>query len=256
MNITAFSYNQQTINQREDGFINLTQMCQANGKKLENFLKTTKTQEYVTALSRSMQIEVTDVIKGGNPQLQGTWGHPSLAINLARWISADFAVWCDAHIFNLMTSGKTSLDIDPLEEMKLKIEYERLKGQNLQSEFALTQFRHTIVNTCPEPVQQKILGYQLVEKVVVDKQVYKENEFIRNDSTINKTKLCQRYGILTRNGKPDYSRLNKILATANIPESAWYEVKDIQTNKELKKEYLNILDNLVIDDSRQLWIGE
>ncbi len=110
MNLKAFAYNQQTINQRQDGYINLTQMCQANGKKLENFLKTAKTQEYVIALSRSMQIEVTDVIKGGNPQLQGTWGHPSLAINLARWISSDFAVWCDSHIFNLMTTGQTSVN--------------------------------------------------------------------------------------------------------------------------------------------------
>lgn len=171
MNIKAFAYNGQTITQRQDGYINLTQMCQVNGKKLDNFMKTTKTQDYVTALSNSMQMEVVDTKQGQNG---GTWGHPSLAINLARWISAEFAVWCDAHIFNLMTSGKTSLDIDPLEEMRLKIEYEKLKGQNLQSEFALTQFRHTIVTTCPEPVQQKVLGYQTVKEVervevVIDK---------------------------------------------------------------------------------------
>lgn len=176
MNIKAFAYNGQTITQRDDGYINLTQMCQVNGKKLDNFMKTTKTQDYVTALSNSMQMEVVDTKQGQNG---GTWGHPSLAINLARWISAEFAVWCDAHIFNLMTTGKTSLDIDPLEEMKLKIEYERLKGQNLHSEFALTQFRHTIVTTCPEPVQQKILGYQVVKEVekvevVVDKRTGQE----------------------------------------------------------------------------------
>jgi hypothetical protein len=252
--LTEFSYNQQTINQREDGYLCASQMCLANGKLLGDWKRLKATAAYLKELSDAMGIPIAELIESKNGV--ETWVHPSLAINLARWISAKFAVWCDAHIFNLMTSGKTSLDIDPLEEMKLKIEYERLKGQNLQSEFALTQFRYTVVNTCPEPVQQKVLGYQLVEKIVVNKQVYKENEFIRNDSTINKTKLCQRYKILTKNGKPDYPRLNKILATANLPESAWYEVKDIQTNKELKKEYLNILDNLIIDDSRQLWIGE
>lgn len=178
MNIKAFAYNGQTITQRQDGYINLTQMCQVNGKKLDNFMKTTKTQDYVTALSNSMQMEVVDTKQGQNG---GTWGHPSLAINLARWISAEFAVWCDAHIFNLMTTGQTSLDIDPLEEMKLKIEYERLKGQNLQSEFALTQFRHTIVNTCPEPVQQKILGYQVIKEVerhevVIDKKTGEQSD--------------------------------------------------------------------------------
>lgn len=39
----------------------------------------------------------------------GTWGHPSLAINLARWISAEFSVWCDGHIFNLLATGSTSV---------------------------------------------------------------------------------------------------------------------------------------------------
>jgi hypothetical protein len=253
MNITAFSYNKQTINQREDGFINLTQMCQANGKKLENFLKTTKTQEYVTALSRSMQIEVTDVIKGGNPQLQGTWGHPSLAINLARWISADFAVWCDAHIFNLMTTGKTSLDVDPLEEMKLKIEYEKLKGQNLQSEFALTQFRHTIVHTCPEPVQQKILGYQVIKEVekvevIIDKQSGKEYDgvgitYLTKSLGFKTTQQCwawlERVGYGKNSGKwqDELSAIN----TPKLPRD------DVQYLKDIFNDYRQ---------GQQLFIGE
>ncbi len=145
---------------------------------------------------------------------------------------------------------------DEIEVLKLKLALAKAEEKRAVADKNLLDTRHYITTALPELQQQIILGVKIVEKTVVDKQVYVGDEFIRNDSTINKTKLCQRYKILTKNGKPDYPRLNKILATANLPESAWYEVKDIQTNKELKKEYLNILDNLIIDDSRQLWIGE
>lgn len=262
MNLTHFNYNGQTINQRGDGFINLTQMCQANGKRLDKFMKAIKTQEYIKALENSHQMGVVDT-KEGNAIDSGTWGHPSLAINLARWISPEFAVWCDAHIFNLMATGQTSLAIDPMEEMRLKIELLRLekdvaiaKGNTAIAEKNLLDTKQYITTALPEPVQQKILGYQLVTEKVVEKVVYKEDEFIRNDSTVNKTHLCKRYGILTKSGSPDYKRLNKILESAHLPSNAWQDIKDIQTNKELKVEYLNILDTLIIDDSRQLWIAE
>jgi len=35
------------------------------------------------------------VIQGGRPELQGTWIHPRLAVDLARWICPSFAVWMD-----------------------------------------------------------------------------------------------------------------------------------------------------------------
>jgi KilA-N domain len=263
MNLKAFAYNQQTINQRQDGYINLTQMCLANNKRIDNFLRLKQTQEYISTLSRSLRCEVMVTVNGGNTENIGTWGHPSLAINLARWISADFAVWCDAHIFNLMTTGQTSLEIDPLEEMKLKLallhaekDVAIAKANISIAEKNLLDTRHYIVTALPEPVQQKILGYQVVEKKVVEKVVYKESEFLRDNSTINKTSLCKRYGILTKNGKPDYVRLNKILSTVDLPLTAWHEVKDIQSNKELKTEYLSLLDDAIVQDSRQLWIGE
>lgn len=261
MNLKAFAYNGQTINQRDDGYINLSQMCQANGKLLADWNRLKKTKSYIKTLSEDMGIPISQIIEvtHGNQ----TFGHPSVAINLARWLNDKFAVWCDAHIFNLMTTGQTSLAIDPMEEMRLKIELLRLekdvaiaKGNTAIAEKNLLDTKQYITTALPEPVQQKILGYQLVTEKVVEKVVYKEDEFIRNDSTVNKTHLCKRYGILTKSGSPDYRRLNKILESANLPSSAWQEIKDIQTNKELKVEYLGILDKLIVDDSRQLWIAE
>ena len=101
-NLIVFNYKGQVISRRDDGFINLTQMCQANGKRLDVFMKTQKTKDYIECLENSHQTVVVYSEEGVNG---GTWGHPSLAINLARWISPEFAVWCDGHIFNLMSGN-------------------------------------------------------------------------------------------------------------------------------------------------------
>lgn len=252
----TFNYNGQNISQRGDGFINLTQMCKANGKRIDSWNRLKQTQEYIRVLGQSHGSVVLQSKVGGlNP---GTWGHPSLAINLARWISADFAVWCDAHIFNLMTTGQTSLAIDPIEEMRLKIELARLENQKSQADLALLNLRNTIVNTCPEPIQQKILGYQIVETVEYRDRVIANNRVINDGKTINKTDLCHRYGILTKNGKPDYRQLNSILEHKGITElsDAWKMSAVIQENYQFKREYLPMLDDLMIQGDRQLFFGE
>ena len=119
--IVSASYNGKLIQGRkEDGFINLTQMCSANNKRLDNWLRLKQTQEYIASLECSLRSEesLLKVVKGNfsNGQQQGTWGHPLLAINLSRWISPSFAVWCDANIFVLIAEGKAL--IDPISRME------------------------------------------------------------------------------------------------------------------------------------------
>jgi hypothetical protein len=260
--VINFNYNGTVIQRRSDGFVNLTQMCQANGKRLDNWLRLKSTQSYLTTLAHSLTSEVVDAGEGGSHT--GTWGHPSVAINLARWLSDEFAVWCDAHIFNLMETGSTSLDINPVEEMKLRIELARLEAQKeiaitkaKETDLSLTQLRYTITQTCPEHVQQKVLGYQVVEKVEYRDRILLGDDVIRDGSTINKTQLCQRYGYITRNGKPDYAKLKHQLAQLKLPEYVWKNVPCVSDNKELDVDYLSELDALMLEaNQRQLFIGE
>jgi hypothetical protein len=135
-NLAVFDYNGQTISRCQNGFINLTQMCQANGKRLDNWTRLKQTQDYIRILANSLTSEVVYSEEGVNG---GTWGHPSLAINLARWISPEFAVWCDGHIFDLMSTGSTAIAHQIpktysqalLEAAKLAEENERLEAQNI-----------------------------------------------------------------------------------------------------------------------------
>jgi hypothetical protein len=81
-----------------DGYVNATAMCQANGKRWTLYQVNERTQAYIHALAADVGIPtsaLTTSIKGGVPDLQGTWIHPRLAVDLARWISPAFAVWMD-----------------------------------------------------------------------------------------------------------------------------------------------------------------
>ncbi len=78
---------------KSDGYINATQLCKAGGKKFYDWsiLETTKT--LINTLSFKAGIPALNLINktaGGNHS--GTWIHPDLAIQLAQWISADFAL--------------------------------------------------------------------------------------------------------------------------------------------------------------------
>jgi KilA-N domain len=65
-------------------------------------------------LSSDIGIPISDLvqsIKGGIPSLQGTWVHPQIAIHLAQWLSAKFAVQVSKWILEWMSGNipKTSL---------------------------------------------------------------------------------------------------------------------------------------------------
>jgi len=97
--IEAREWNGHAIQRRQiDGFVNATAMCKANGRHLPHYLANGRTAEYLQALSGSVGIP-TDLLKvsiGNGPNhLRGTWVHPRLAVDLARWISPGFAVWMD-----------------------------------------------------------------------------------------------------------------------------------------------------------------
>ena len=249
----SFQYNGQTINQRNDGFVNLTQMCKANGVRLSKWRDLSETKQYIKELSLAYpEIGVCQTKQGAQ---DGTWGHPSLAINLARWISPAFAVWCDSHIFNLMSTGSTTLDIDPIENMKLKIQLASLENSKTQAELQILQLRQYVTTALPEPVQQKILGYQTIETVEYRDRIIAEDRLLNDGNSVTKTELCDRYGYKTKNGAPDYQRLNKRLKDLNLPSEYWELRARIQDTQEFRREYLPELDRMMTNGD-QMWLGE
>jgi hypothetical protein len=109
---SSLTYNGHQIEYRADGFLNATQMCQANNKRVSHWLENQETHEYIEGISTVTGIPASGLVqitKGGAPDKQGTWIHPKLAICLGRWVSVPFAIWCDEHIKTLIETGTTSL---------------------------------------------------------------------------------------------------------------------------------------------------
>jgi hypothetical protein len=97
--IEAREWNGHPIHRRQvDGYVNATAMCRAGGRRWNHYATNERTSEYLRALSRSAGIPadllVASITTGPN-HLRGTWVHPRLAVDLARWISPAFAVWMD-----------------------------------------------------------------------------------------------------------------------------------------------------------------
>lgn len=100
-----------TIFQRaQDGYIDATAMCKKAGKDFYEYSRRGQTKEFIEALSADTEISrdgLIQSIKGGIPELQGTWIHPQVAIHLAQWLSPTFSVLVSRWVLEWM-AGKTS----------------------------------------------------------------------------------------------------------------------------------------------------
>lgn len=82
--------------------VNATEMAKPFGKRPIDWLKYQQSQDYINALAEVRNITSADlvrVIKGGNDKnAQGTWFHEDVALEFARWLSPQFAIWCNNRI--------------------------------------------------------------------------------------------------------------------------------------------------------------
>ena len=104
--LVSRSWNGTPISRRTtDGFVNATAMCRANGKRWTKYRESDRANEYLEALSTEARISVYGLIesKTGGSDGGETWVHPQVAVDLARWISAPFAVWMDGWFLEHLT---------------------------------------------------------------------------------------------------------------------------------------------------------
>lgn len=103
--LVSRSWNDTPISRRaSDGYVNATAMCKANGKRWKDYRESDRCRLYIDALqsvdgnSGHALIESRSGGAGGG----GTWIHPQVAVDLARWISPDFAVWMDGFLLDVL----------------------------------------------------------------------------------------------------------------------------------------------------------
>lgn len=117
--IQIFQYNQNSVSFQmgaENRMVNATQMAKPFGKRVQHFLSTEQTKEFMNVLSQSRNLgfdKLVIVSKGGRSA--GTWLHEDLAIVFAQWLSPEFYLWCNDRIKELLRFGLTAT-----EEMLIK----------------------------------------------------------------------------------------------------------------------------------------
>jgi hypothetical protein len=143
-----------------------------------------------------------------------------------------------------------------IEVLRLKAAIAENEAIRAKADNESIQLRHYVTTALPEAIQQKILGYRVVEKVEYRDRIIKDDQVIRDGSTITRGQLCQQLGLMTRTGNPNYKALNRFIEQSGLPSEAWQLSAYIRENRELRREYLPKLMEEWQNLGRQQWIGE
>ena len=135
-NVIPFRFNGRKVQFTSDGWLHATAIATSFSKEPYAWLVSPDTAAYMLALARALGLIVNPSVlqefnqineldsskaatksrllklvkaiglvktKSGSPENGGgTWLHPKLAVQFARWLDVDFAVWCDLHIDALL----------------------------------------------------------------------------------------------------------------------------------------------------------
>lgn len=125
-NIIPMQFEERAIPFTEDGWINATAAASKYGKRVKDWLRQDPIKEYLTEVREELSDEkgensplLVKVVRGRNG---GTWLHPELGVEFARWLSVKFARACDRHIKQLIKQGATFSGHENLLEMLVRNE--------------------------------------------------------------------------------------------------------------------------------------
>jgi hypothetical protein len=119
------------------GYVNATAMCKANGKQLKRYNESSSAKAYREAFLKSVafsDLPPTIEIDSGSNAFRGTWMHPTMTFDLARWISAEFAVWCDEVLRHVIDNDYLALTKEAaIAEAKLKEVWDKVRQSSIDT---------------------------------------------------------------------------------------------------------------------------
>ncbi|MDH4417689.1 MAG: KilA-N domain-containing protein [Acidovorax sp.] len=146
----------------DDGYINATALCAAAGKRWHNYVRNETTGNFLRALEAKTRISVSLLTQQlTTPEgLTSTWVHPKVAIHLAQWLSAEFAVQVSEWVYDWMNG-----DQQPREaQLPYHLRRHMLNlGKVPSTHFSILQ---EMTNTLIAPLE--VRGYTMPEKLMPD----------------------------------------------------------------------------------------
>lgn len=154
MSNQIFQYNGNPITFQigEATVVNATQMAKPFGKRPIDWMQNQQTKDFLNELSKVRKSTLADLVqvtKGGNNP--GTWFHEDVALEFARWLSPQFAIWCNDRIKELMRYGMTATpqtidnilaDPDNAIRILTALKEERKKNKLLEDQNHVYQSEH------------------------------------------------------------------------------------------------------------------
>lgn len=136
-----------TIERRaSDGFVNATQMCRAGGVRFNDWYRSAKTAALIEVVKSNASYPVlkpVDIKVGGNHA--GSWIHEDLAIQLAQWISAEFAICVSRWTRQLLHTGSVTLEskeVAPAQDAQRELERYKSLLQEKEEELSRLHVLH------------------------------------------------------------------------------------------------------------------
>lgn len=111
--IKTLDFNGIGIQFSADGWLNATTSAESLGKdRLDNFLISTGYLEYAAVVAKSNSLEIGELKQARRGRYGGTFLHPELAVCFARWISPEFAYWCDKQVPALLERARRAPELN------------------------------------------------------------------------------------------------------------------------------------------------
>lgn len=210
--IKIFQYNNYpvTFNTGKSTMINATEMAKPFGKLAKDWLSNKSTKKFLSTLSAVRTIPLTGLVEikqGGNGE-QGTWMHEDVALEFARWLSPEFAIWCNDRIKELLLNGKVELNQSPsytIEDPIVRAEAWIQEQKKMQEEKKLLQLESDMWKKDSKEITEELVSHipnlEFVERVATrqTKGMYKMKfiagilniRFRSNNSLLGRNRLYE-----------------------------------------------------------------
>ena len=153
---------------KEDGYINITNLCKAGQKNIDDWKSLSKTKTFLQALSSSTNIQISKLIKS---ETDSVWVHPLVTINIAQWISPRFDVKISGWIYEVMMTGKV--------DISNTTSYKKLLEENKNHKFQVKYLTKKYV----KKQQRKKIKERNVIYILTTKLMHKERRYIMGKAT-------------------------------------------------------------------------
>lgn len=157
--------NGSVIHQRSsDGYVNATQLCQVAKRRWHNYASSEATGNFLRALAARTGIRRYELIEEV-PDRNGAksiWVHPKVALHLAQWLSADFAVQVTEWVYSWLDGANVG------QHRQAELPYHIRRHVDNQHKIPPTHFSilQELSLTLLGPLECH--GYSLPEKLVPD----------------------------------------------------------------------------------------